>query len=88
MVDVVVAADGVELPGLLELGEAPTGVVVFAHGSGSSRLSSRNRAVATGLRRQRLATLLFDLLTDVESTDRNNVFDIELLGARLGGAVR
>ncbi len=58
-------------------------LVVFAHGSGSSRLSPRNRQVAAALNRSRLATLLFDLLTDDEARDRANVFDIALLAERL-----
>ncbi len=59
------------------------GVVVFAHGSGSSRLSRRNRAVASELVEAGYATLLFDLLTPHEELDRANVFDIPLLAARL-----
>jgi pimeloyl-ACP methyl ester carboxylesterase len=63
------------------------GVVLFAHGSGSSRLSPRNRAVASALHRARLATLLFDLLTEAEADDRRNVFDIPLLAGRLAAAI-
>ena len=59
------------------------GIVVFAHGSGSSRHSPRNRYVASVLNGSGLATLLFDLLTSAEEADRANVFDIELLGRRL-----
>jgi putative phosphoribosyl transferase len=62
-------------------------VVVFAHGSGSSRHSPRNRYVAQVLHRAGLGTLLFDLLTVEEETRRANVFDIELLAGRLGQAV-
>jgi putative phosphoribosyl transferase len=58
-------------------------MVVFAHGSGSGRLSPRNNAVAEALQDGGLATLLVDLLTDAESRDRRNVFDIELLARRL-----
>jgi putative phosphoribosyl transferase len=58
-------------------------LVVFAHGSGSSRNSPRNRFVAEILNGAGLGTLLFDLLTVSEESDRSNVFDIELLGARL-----
>src|SRR5688572_17729962 len=83
--DVIVDA-GAELPGLLELPDAPTGIVVFAHGSGSSRLSPRNVQVADYLNDRGFATLLFDLLTPAESDDRSNVFDIALLGRRLVGA--
>jgi putative phosphoribosyl transferase len=60
-------------------------VVVFAHGSGSSRHSPRNRHVASLLGRAGLGTLLFDLLSPDEELDRANVFDIELLGGRLTG---
>ncbi len=66
---------------------APRGIVIFAHGSGSSRLSPRNRFVARELEGAGLATLLFDLLTEDEADDRANVFDIPLLAARLGDAV-
>ncbi len=59
------------------------GLVVFAHGSGSSRLSPRNTFVAEALQHAGLATLLFDLLTDEEAADRRNVFDIPLLADRL-----
>ena len=59
--------------------EQPVGVVIFAHGSGSSRHSPRNRFVARVLNDAGLATLLFDLLTAEEEHDRANVFDIELL---------
>jgi len=62
------------------------GIVVFAHGSGSSRLSPRNTFVAEALQRAGLATLLFDLLTEQEAADRANVFDIPLLADRLGQA--
>lgn len=76
------------LAGTLRIPRNALGVVVFAHGSGSSRLSPRNRAVAEGLNRRGFATLLFDLLTDEEESDRANVFDIPLLADRLGDAVR
>ncbi len=69
----------------------PTGaraLVIFAHGSGSSRFSPRNVQVAQALNRRRIATLLFDLLLPEEEGDRKNVFDIELLGQRLIHAVR
>ncbi|HVN02055.1 MAG TPA: erythromycin esterase family protein [Caulobacteraceae bacterium] len=62
------------------------GVVLFAHGSGSSRLSPRNRAVADSLNVRGFATVLLDLLTDDEARDRRNVFDIGLLAERLGQA--
>ncbi|MFM7739146.1 MAG: dienelactone hydrolase family protein [Planctomycetota bacterium] len=64
----------------------PTGIVLFAHGSGSSRLSPRNQLVARGLQQAGIATLLFDLLEQAEAVDRRNVFDVELLAGRLRGA--
>lgn len=85
--DVELGIDGVLLPGELTTPAAATGVVAFAHGSGSSRLSVRNVAVARALNGREIATLLFDLLTPDEEADRANVFDIELLAGRLGSAV-
>ncbi len=76
------------LPGNLQIPGGAASIVVFAHGSGSSRLSPRNRAVAEALNRDSIATLLFDLLTIDEEADRANVFDIPLLAARLVDAVR
>lgn len=67
------------LQGTLQLPPAPEGLVVFVHGSGSSRLSPRNRFVADALGGAGFATLLFDLLTSTEAEDRRNVFDIPLL---------
>ena len=81
--DVEVSAGPVGLSGHLTLPEAATGVVVFAHGSGSSRHSPRNLFVASVLNRDGFGTLLFDLLTPEEELDRANVFDISLLGHRL-----
>jgi pimeloyl-ACP methyl ester carboxylesterase len=76
------------LPASLQFPAGPLrGLVLFAHGSGSSRLSPRNRYVAGALKQRGLATLLFDLLTDEESADRANVFDIPLLAQRLGEAL-
>jgi putative phosphoribosyl transferase len=75
------------LPGNLHVPAEAGGLVVFAHGSGSSRFSPRNMAVAQGLNGQGMATLLFDLLTPDEEQDRANVFDIPLLAERLVGAV-
>jgi putative phosphoribosyl transferase len=63
------------------------GLVLFAHGSGSSRLSPRNTFVAEALQSRGFATLLFDLLTEAEAADRRRVFDIPLLAARLGEAL-
>lgn len=71
------------LPGELTIPEAAFGLVVFAHGSGSSRLSPRNQAVARSLQQAGLGTLLFDLLTEEESQTRANVFDLTLLADRL-----
>jgi len=84
--DVVIPDGGVELEGRLVVPAAASGIVLFAHGSGSSRHSPRNVATAQALQAAGLGTLLFDLLTDRESADRRNVFDIELLGTRLLGA--
>ncbi|MFB6093831.1 MAG: dienelactone hydrolase family protein [Halanaeroarchaeum sp.] len=80
---VSIPVNGVTLPGDLTVPEAPTGLVVFAHGSGSSKESPRNQFVAASLADRGLATLLFDLLTEVEDRDRANRFDIELLTDRL-----
>jgi dienelactone hydrolase len=63
--------------------DAARALIVFAHGSGSSRLSPRNAAVAEALNDHGMATLLFDLLTPAEERDRSNVFDIPLLAGRL-----
>ena len=79
--DVRVASLGLE--GLLGVPPGAQGIVAFAHGSGSSRLSPRNSQVAEALRRAGLATLLFDLLLPEEAANRNNVFDIDLLAERL-----
>ncbi len=84
--DVELALGGLRLHGILEVPEEPIGLVAFAHGSGSSRLSPRNLAVATALHARGLATLLFDLLTPEEERDRSNVFDIDLLSNRLASA--
>ena len=81
--DIEIETDGARLPGDLDVPEAASGIVVFAHGSGSSRHSPRNRFVAQRMSSEGLATLLFDLLTPHEEADRRNVFDIELLGGRL-----
>ena len=87
-VDVEIPADGLTLEGHLWLPPAPAGVVVFAHGSGSSRHSPRNRFVAAVLQRAGLGTLLLDLLTPAEEHDRANVFDIDLLARRLVATTR
>jgi putative phosphoribosyl transferase len=74
------------LGGILTVPERAEGVVAFAHGSGSGRLSPRNQFVARALQEASLATLLLDLLEEEEAEDREKVFDIELLAERLQGA--
>jgi putative phosphoribosyl transferase len=81
--DVDVAAGSVSVRGRLTVPETSRGTIVFAHGSGSSRHSARNRYVASVLNEAGLGTLLVDLLTTREELDRTNVFDIELLAHRL-----
>lgn len=76
------------LEGILAVPPDASGLVIFAHGSGSSRLSPRNSYVADALNKRGLATLLFDLLTEPEAASRANVFDIPLLGARVAEAVQ
>ncbi|WP_252375205.1 dienelactone hydrolase family protein [Nonomuraea sp. KC401] len=71
------------MPGDLVVPDGARGMVVFVHGSGSSRLSPRNRYVAGALNEAGLGTLLFDLLTPQEEAARENVFDIGLLTRRL-----
>lgn len=85
--EVRIIAGGAELAGTLSVPSRATGVVVFAHGSGSSRLSPRNVQVAKAMQAAGLGTLLFDLLTEDEASDRQNVFDIELLAGRMVGAI-
>ncbi|MEV7521431.1 phosphoribosyltransferase family protein [Streptomyces sp. NPDC091371] len=91
-VEVVVDGGALRLAGDLALPEEGAGgagpVVMFAHGSGSSRRSPRNRAVAAALNRAGLGTLLFDLLTPSEEADRSNVFAVEPLAGRLADATR
>ncbi|HEY4992636.1 MAG TPA: phosphoribosyltransferase family protein [Nakamurella sp.] len=84
--DVEIPAGATTLQGHLHVPDAAAGVVAFAHGSGSSRHSPRNRFVADVLYRAGLGTLLLDLLTADEEVDRTNVFDIELLAGRLTAA--
>jgi dienelactone hydrolase len=72
-----------DLAALLGVPDGARGIVIFAHGSGSGRLSPRNNYVAQRLREAGLATLLLDLLSPEEELDRRNVFDIQLLAARL-----
>ena len=75
------------LEGDLVLPPRAQAIIVFAHGSGSGRRSPRNLQVAHALNEQRLGTLLFDLLRPEEALDRDNVFDIELLGRRVTDAI-
>lgn len=75
------------LAGDLQVPERARGLVLFAHGSGSSRFSPRNQQVARALNAAGFATLLLDLLTEDEARDRANVFDIGLLAERLTQAV-
>ncbi len=85
------AAGGVALDADLVAPDEVGGIVLVAHGSGSSRHSPRNRTVADALREQGVATLLLDLLTGEEAaTDertREHRFDVDLLGGRLAGAM-
>jgi putative phosphoribosyl transferase len=83
---IAIPAGRVILPGTLGLPPRPRGIVIFAHGSGSGRFSPRNNAVAVSLQDAGLATLLIDLLTESESFNRRNVFDIALLARRLVAA--
>lgn len=89
--EVLVPAGGQQLPGLLVLPPRPGGLVLFAHGSGSSRFSQRNQAVAAVLQRGALATLLFDLLSAAEERrdqqDQALRFDIPLLAERVVAAI-
>jgi len=86
--EVVIPAGLVSLPGILELPERCARVVVFAHGSGSSRLSPRNRFVATELSRRGIGTLLLDLLTPEEDEVYRTRFNINLLTSRLTGVTK
>ncbi len=84
---VLIPAAGIHMEGTLTAPDQARGVVIFAHGSGSSRHSPRNVAVADALASDgRLATLLFDLLTPAEDAEYANRFDIALLADRLGAA--
>jgi len=80
---VEITVDSVTLPGDLSIPSGATSLVLFAHGSGSSRQSPRNRFVASVLQKDSIATLLFDLLTPREDTNHERRFDIELLTQRL-----
>ena len=84
--EVEVVSGRARLAGHLTVPGGATGIAVFAHGSGSSRHSPRNRYVAAVLNEAGVGTLLLDLLTSHEAADRANVFDIGLLASRLVGA--
>jgi len=84
--DIQVPSNRHRLEGILSVPLAAHGVVLFAHGSGSGRLSPRNQFVARTLQEAGLATLLIDLLEEDEAEDRKKVFDIELLAERLSSA--
>ena len=85
--DVTIPFENKKLSGILEIPPSPIGIVLFAHGSGSSRLSPRNQMVAHYLQKNRLATLLFDLLTPeeevVDEITAELRFNIPLLAKRL-----
>ena len=83
---VTIPVGDVRLEGSLAVPDGATAIVVFAHGSGSSRHSPRNAAVAANLQERGLGTLLFDLLTEEEDRDRTARFDVSLLTDRLVGA--
>jgi putative phosphoribosyl transferase len=78
-----IATDSVQVEGMLEIPQDAIGIVLFAHGSGSSRLSPRNNYVAGVLRAAKIGTLLMDLLTPQEDQDYRTRFDISLLTHRL-----
>ena len=86
--EIAFSISGTRLTGELIVPPQAPGLVLFAHGSGSSRHSPRNRHVAAILNRSGIGTLLFDLLTTREELDRANVFDVELLAGRLRAATR
>lgn len=85
---VTIHQDSLRLPGDLTIPQTPRGLVLFSHGSGSSRKSPRNRYVAGVLNDAGIATLLFDLLTPEEDTEYETRFDIDLLTERLLLATR
>lgn len=78
-----ISIDKINLEGNLIIPKSAKGLIIFAHGSGSSRLSPRNNYVAKMLQEANFATLLFDLLTEEEDADYANRFDIPLLAKRL-----
>src|SRR5271166_5391691 len=86
--EITLTAGDLELAGHLAIPDRATGVVIFAHGSGSSRRSPCNRFVAAALNQAGLGTLQADLLTPEEALRRASVFDVRLLAARLTGITR
>jgi len=82
-ITVDIQLDSVVLPGILTVPPAAVGLVVFAHGSGSSRLSPRNAFMAEIIQAEGMGTLLFDLLTEEEDLIYDNRFDIDLIANRL-----
>ena len=87
MTDTHIVIEPLGLHGTLVWPERASALIVFAHGSGSGRLSPRNVQVARALNARGMATFLFDLLTSEEERDRRNVFDIPLLADRLVCAI-
>ncbi|WP_457597778.1 dienelactone hydrolase family protein [Hydrogenimonas sp.] len=81
--EVWIESETVRVGGFLAVPDGAASIVLFAHGSGSSRFSTRNSYVASVLHEAGIATLLFDLLMEEEEADRRNVFDIDLLASRL-----
>ncbi len=81
--ELVIPVDDIQLPGIFNLPENATGLVIFSHGSGSGRLSPRNNYVADIINFKGIATLLFDLLTEYEDRIYQNRFNIDLLTERL-----
>lgn len=85
--EVIIPVGKKQFCGVWTVPQAPRGVVLFAHGSGSSRFSTRNQHVAGDLQKAGLATLLMDMLDETEAEDRANVFDIDLLAQRVRAAI-
>jgi len=86
--EVIIPLKDVDLRGELIVPAKAKALVIFSHGSGSSRMSPRNQMVAKRLHEKNLGTLLFDLLTPAEDSHYHNRFDIELLAGRLSGVTK
>ncbi|HQW93602.1 MAG TPA: alpha/beta hydrolase, partial [Ferruginibacter sp.] len=84
--EVVIDTGEIALQGELAIPQDAVAIIIFSHGSGSSRFSERNRMVARYLQERKFGTLLFDLLTVAEDRDQYKRFDIDLLTKRLAGA--